>query len=214
MAQGAIESAVSSLEKSKSVTNEVYSERRDPKTREIIKSSRMFTFSDEKLAGRLIEAIRKNREKATSFQMNDRRGHAIYNITFDDNKNLHTKYSLVQQSSSRWMLVIEIVRQSRSSRHDRSDFTDDTVFDFDCGFDDSHLTTCTMTSSGSGITVITGLCADGDSYSTCEQRINTARQQAREARRQAKAARKQARAARQQAREARQQAREAQNRVI
>ena len=104
IAQGSIDNVVNSLEKSKSVTNEVYSERRDPKTKNVIKSSRVFHFTDNKIASRLIEAIKKERNKATSFQMNNRSHNAVYTINFEGGKGLKAKYTLVQHGGSVWIL--------------------------------------------------------------------------------------------------------------
>lgn len=194
IAQGSIDNVVNSLEKSKSVTNEVYSERRDPKTKNVIKSSRVFHFTDNKIASRLIEAIKKERNKATSFQMNNRSHNAVYTINFEGGKGLKAKYTLVQHGESVWILSVE--KYTGSSRHDRSEFIEDVDFDFDCCPDNGNYTTYTVTNSGSTITV------------TTRDQIHNARQQAKVARKQAKAAREQARQAREQARVAREQARE------
>lgn len=85
-AQQAVESAVKTLINSKSITNEIYSERRNPKTKAIVRSDRVFNFTDNKIASKIVEAIRKERDKASAFQMNSRPGNAIYKIVFDNDK--------------------------------------------------------------------------------------------------------------------------------
>ncbi len=53
-AQHSIDSAMKALENAKSVTNEVYSERRNPTTKEIESASYLFEFTDNKLADKII----------------------------------------------------------------------------------------------------------------------------------------------------------------
>lgn len=112
-AQQSVESAIKSLENSKSVTNEVYSEKRNPSDKSIIRSDRMFDFTDQKIANKIIEAIRKERNKASAFQMNTRAGNAVYTITFDNGKGPYAKYTLMQRGDS-WMLAI--VKASAKAR--------------------------------------------------------------------------------------------------
>ncbi len=132
-AQGSIDNVVHSLENSKSVTNEVYSERRDPSSKAVIKSSRVFNFTDNKIASRIIDAIKKERNKASSFQMNNRRSNAIYTIHFVNSKGLCSKYTLVQHGQSSWVLAIEkysCKAEHKNARHlDRSEYIHDDAFD-------------------------------------------------------------------------------------
>lgn len=122
-AQQAVESAVKTLINSKSITNEIYSERRDPMTKNIVRSDRVFNFTDSKIAAKIIEAIRKERDKASSFQMNNRPGNAAYKIVFDKEKGKYAKYTLIQERESLWMLSI-IKVSGKSNKHDSSMVTD------------------------------------------------------------------------------------------
>lgn len=103
-AQQAIESIIKSLETSKSVTNQIYSERRDDKDGKIKKSSCMFEFNDDKIAEKLIEAIKNNREKASSYNVTKRTAKVVYSISFI-NDGMFSKYTLIQCGKSKWMLT-------------------------------------------------------------------------------------------------------------
>lgn len=117
-AQQSIESAMKALENSKSVTNEVYNERRNPVTKAVVSSNRLYEFSDDKLANKLIDAIRKERGNAASFQMNSRNPKAAYNITFEKKDgSAYSKYTLVQQGDGMWVFsVIKSTAKTSSSK--------------------------------------------------------------------------------------------------
>lgn len=122
-AQQSVESAIKSLENSKSVTNEIYSEKRNPLDKSIIRSDRMFEFTDSKIANKIIEAIRKERNKASEFQMNNASGRAVYTITFDNGKGPYSKYSLFQNGSGWTLAIVKGSRSglsSKSRKHDHS----------------------------------------------------------------------------------------------
>ena len=59
-AQGSLSNIVESIEDSNQVSNVMYREKRDPRTRKVVRSTRLIVFSDAKLAKRLISAIKKN----------------------------------------------------------------------------------------------------------------------------------------------------------
>ena len=78
-AQSAIEKVVKQLESVKEA-DITYSERRDPSTKKIIKSSRIITFKSDYYAQRLEEAFEKERENAIS----STRGKNYYLYKFTD----------------------------------------------------------------------------------------------------------------------------------
>lgn len=131
-AQQSIDSAVKALESSKSVTNEVYSERRSPKSREILRSDRVFNFTDAKIAEKIIEAIRKERNKASAFKMNTTKGRAVYTITFNNPKGPYAKYTLMQRGNT-W--IMSVIKGSSKSR----DFDDDSSMLIDLDGCDSDV---------------------------------------------------------------------------
>ncbi|MBD5312692.1 MAG: DUF5024 domain-containing protein [Bacteroides sp.] len=126
VAQQAIDSAMKALEKSKSVTNEVYSERRDPGTKTVVSSNRLYEFTDDALANKLIDAIRKERGNASSFQMNNRNPNAGYAITFESKDGRsYAKYALVQKGELWVFSVIKStvrVNSSKKRGKDRSEY--------------------------------------------------------------------------------------------
>lgn len=126
VAQQAIDSAMKALEKSKSVTNEVYSERRDPESKTVVSSNRLYEFTDNALANKLIDAIRKERGNASSFQMNNRNPNAGYAITFESKDGRsYAKYALVQKGELWVFSVIKStvrVNSSKKRGKDRSEY--------------------------------------------------------------------------------------------
>jgi len=130
MAQSSIDAAIATLQKSKSVTNEIFSEKRDPSTRAVIRSSRMFNFDDDKMAAKIRDAMKKERSKAVVFQMKTTSGAEVYSISFEDSKHMAIKYVLIRQHRGGWVLSVDKARRSSSSK-DRSDseITDTIWFD-------------------------------------------------------------------------------------
>ena len=107
-AQQSIDSAMKALENAKSVTNEVYSERRNPTTKEIESASYLFEFTDNKLADKIIEAMRKERSKACAYEMSNRHSNSlVYSISFQNANGSFSKYTLLQRGSSKWMLSVK-----------------------------------------------------------------------------------------------------------
>lgn len=106
-AQNQLAKLVSSIEDSKEVNNVIYTEKRDPSTRKVIKSTRVIIFSDKKLAKRLIDTIKKEREKAVSYKATNEYNSTVYQIEFDDNKGNIARYSLIQDSPSTWTFSVQ-----------------------------------------------------------------------------------------------------------
>ncbi|MDE7474707.1 MAG: DUF5024 domain-containing protein [Duncaniella sp.] len=107
-AQSILESVMKDVEKSKSLTNEVYSERRNPDTKTLEKASYAFEFTDNKLADKLIDAIRRERDHASSYELVNRHNQSrnvVYTITFDTPK-AYAQYTLIQRGESKWMLTV------------------------------------------------------------------------------------------------------------
>lgn len=130
LAQGAIDAAIATLEKSKSVTNVVFSERRDPSSKAVIRSNQMFNFDNDKIAEKIIEAIKKERSKAVAFQMNTSRGEEVYTASFEDSSHMFIKYVLIHNPRGGWVLSVDKSRRKATSTKDRSDnVTDSVLFD-------------------------------------------------------------------------------------
>lgn len=119
VAQSSIEAAIEALQKSKSVTNEIFSERRDPSSRAVVRSSRMFNFDDDKMAVKIQNAMKKERSKAVAFQMKTNSGAEVYSISFEDSKHLYTKYVLIRERRGGWILSVD--KSLNRSPKDRSD---------------------------------------------------------------------------------------------
>ncbi|MDE7148196.1 MAG: DUF5024 domain-containing protein [Duncaniella sp.] len=145
MAQSSIDAAIAALQKSKSVTNEIFSEKRDPSTRAVIRSSRMFNFDDDKMAAKIRDAMKKERSKAVAFQMKTTSGAEVYSISFEDNKHMCLKYVLIRQHRGGWVLSVDKAQRASSSK-DRSDseITDTIWFDSLPAIPDSFVRQMTL----------------------------------------------------------------------
>ncbi|MCI9285011.1 MAG: DUF5024 domain-containing protein [Muribaculaceae bacterium] len=107
-AQSSLIRLSSSLEDNKDVSNIIYTEKRDPQTRKIVKSTRMIQFSSPKLAKKIIEAMRKEREKSVSYQeANQGPYDQIHCVEFDDNEGAVSRYTLIRDASERFTFSIQ-----------------------------------------------------------------------------------------------------------
>ena len=70
LAQTSLVKVLDSLEDSDKVRDVIYQEKRDPKTRKIYECKRIFTFTDQKLARRIIDAFKKERPNSVNYQIN------------------------------------------------------------------------------------------------------------------------------------------------
>lgn len=224
-AQQSIDSAMKALENSKSVINEVYDERRNPSTKAIVSSNRLYEFTDDKIANKLIEAIRKERSNATTFRMS----RDVYNIEFEKKDgSAYSKYTLVRRNDGTWMFsVVKSTAKSSSSKKNRSHIEyyevpglpSDILMNVDgvnlAVFDGIELPVNSGIIHDSRGNVIMIESYDGDgcvsqvSMALAESQRSRARSQAAAARRQAAEARRQAAVAREQAAVARERAAEA-----
>ncbi|MCM1164360.1 MAG: DUF5024 domain-containing protein [Muribaculaceae bacterium] len=81
-AQALVQKVFDELAESNKTINEYYKEFRDPKTRVVTESERMFFFKDGKFSNRLIEAFKKDCQNAIEYQMNQAGNSFIYKISF------------------------------------------------------------------------------------------------------------------------------------
>lgn len=181
-AQQSIDSAMKAIENSKSLTNEVYSERRNPESGAIEKASYAFEFTDNKLAEKLIDAIRRERERASSYELVNRHNQSknvIYTITFDTPKS-YAQYTLIQRGESKWMLTVtksspksatKSSTKSRTRSKDRSDIRISTYRDGnenvfininDTSFDIADIASECHTAIDQAIKEMTLTTSDGD----------------------------------------------------
>lgn len=102
-AQKRVESAVKTAEKHNSTQYCAYSERRDPATRKVQRSSKVLvvTANDAKS---IRKAMDNERDKAISVELVD--GGRVYSLTFYKS-NIYSVYTLVQQRNNTWLLTIE-----------------------------------------------------------------------------------------------------------
>lgn len=115
-AQKSLDSIVKTLEDSKKVTNQVYSEcRSSENSNEITSINYIFEFEDEKIAEKIIQAIQTEKSQSKSYSVNKTNRKVIYNIQF---KN--ADYTLIQKSDSSWMFMVnKTFKENKSKKKSR-----------------------------------------------------------------------------------------------
>lgn len=97
-AQSNIEKIVRNLDSNRHVTNVMYREKRNPSSHELTSSVRIIQFDDSHTVDRLLEAIKKDSAKATSYTIQDNTQKLVCIITFYDGKSHYTRYVLTGPS--------------------------------------------------------------------------------------------------------------------
>jgi len=115
-AQSSIDKAIAGVEKDKSSQYVVYSEKRNPATSKIYKSSKVMVVKSQTQLNRLIKAFGNDREKTVSYEMRPGR---IYVAKFQKN-NERREYVLVRQANGSWLLTVEIVIPDNAKKDTRS----------------------------------------------------------------------------------------------
>lgn len=111
-AQQNINRAIAEAEKASSTNYVVYSEKRDPQTHKVYKSSKVLIVSKSE-ANRISKAFQKDREKSTSYELFDYgRG---YQLTFTTRSD-RTQYTLIRQKNDKWLLTVEQSPLPRNAR--------------------------------------------------------------------------------------------------
>ena len=110
-AQSSIEKIIEPLEDGDKGASVVYREKRNPQTRAIVESSLFLTFTDNKLANKIIEAIKKERTNSVDYSAyNEKRG-KTYRIKFVDKDGGTSEYGLYQEGS-KWSLTVKTVNRT------------------------------------------------------------------------------------------------------
>lgn len=99
-AQARIDRVIERLEELDGVSV-TYTEKRNPKTKKIYKSSKVITFSDASMAKQLMEAMKQERENAIEISQVNK---SINMLKFGDN-NTYTRYTLMKEGKS-WIITV------------------------------------------------------------------------------------------------------------
>lgn len=124
-AQKRVVNAVKSVEGHNTTQYCAYSERRDPATRKVQRSSKVLVVS-AKDAKTIRKAMDDERDKAVSVELVD--GGRVYSLTFYKN-SMYSVYTLVQQRNNTWLLTVEEYAGKRGGTRVETDSI--TPFDFD-----------------------------------------------------------------------------------
>ena len=111
-AQKRVASAVKSAESHNTTQYCAYSERRDPTTHRLQRSSKVLVISP-KDATTVRQAMDADRNKAAAVEIAD--AGRVYSVTFVKD-NLYSVYTLVQQRNNTWLLTVEEYSTARQSR--------------------------------------------------------------------------------------------------
>ena len=107
LAQTSLVKVLDSLEDSDKVRDVIYQEKRDPKTRKIYECKRIFTFTDQKLARRIIDAFKKERPNSVNYQINVDNNSAVYLSDFRKDR-LKTRFTLIKDGQ-KWTFIYQLV---------------------------------------------------------------------------------------------------------
>lgn len=99
-AQARIDRVIERLEELDGVSV-TYTEKRNPKTKKIYKSSKVITFSDASMAKQLMEAMKQERENAIEISQVNK---SINMLKFGDN-DTYTRYTLMNDGKS-WTITV------------------------------------------------------------------------------------------------------------
>lgn len=105
-AQSKIDAVVSKYENK--IQNITFSEKRNPKTKKVYKSTRFLVINDENIAKELTKAFNEERENAIEFNSVANDGQIIHIVFVEDNAKL--EYSLISHKAGNgniWHLSIE-----------------------------------------------------------------------------------------------------------
>ncbi len=107
LAQTSLVKVLDSLEDSDKVRDVIYQEKRAPKTRKIYECKRIFTFTDQKLARRIIDAFKKERPNSVNYQINVDNNSAVYLSDFRKDR-LKTRFTLIKDGQ-KWTFIYQLV---------------------------------------------------------------------------------------------------------
>lgn len=106
-AQTSLTKILDSLEDSDKVRDVIYQEKRDPKSHKIYECKRIFTFTDSKMARRIVDAFKKERSNSVKYQVNVDKESSLYVIEFRKDRN-KTRYTLIKDSGQKWTFVYQL----------------------------------------------------------------------------------------------------------
>lgn len=111
-AQSSIDKAIDSVEKDKTTQYCVFSEKRNPTTQKVYKSSKVLVIKSQTQLDKLLKAFNHDRSQTTNYEMRPGR---LYVATFMKGAEKR-EYVLVRQSDGSWLLTVEIVNSENAKQ--------------------------------------------------------------------------------------------------
>ncbi len=93
----------------------VYREKRNPTTKAIIESALLVEFNDSKLANKIIETMKKERQNAANFSSYDNRNNKNYKIEYHSKNGDSSEYCIFLERN-KWTLTVKVYRPSAKKR--------------------------------------------------------------------------------------------------
>lgn len=114
-AQSSLDKIIEPLKDGDKGSSVVYREKRNPTTKAIIESALLVEFNDSKLANKIIETMKKERQNAANFSSYDNRNNKNYKIEYHSKNGDSSEYSIFLERN-KWTLTVKVYRPSAKKR--------------------------------------------------------------------------------------------------
>lgn len=111
-AQSSIDKAIDAVEKDKTTQYCIFSEKRNPTTQKVYKSSKVLVVKSQAQVDKLVKAFNHDRGQTVNYEMLPGR---MYVASFQ-NKSEKREYILRRQADGSWLLTVEIVNADNAKR--------------------------------------------------------------------------------------------------
>ncbi|MCX4368365.1 MAG: hypothetical protein OSJ41_02510 [Duncaniella sp.] len=114
-AQSSLDKIIEPLKDGDKGSSVVYREKRNPTTKAIIESALLVEFNDSKLANKIIETMKKERQNAANFSSYDNRNNKNYKIEYHSKNGDSSEYCIFLERN-KWTLTVKVYRPSAKKR--------------------------------------------------------------------------------------------------
>ena len=114
-AQSSLDKIIEPLKDGDKGSSVVYREKRNTTTKAIIESALLVEFNDSKLANKIIETMKKERQNAANFSSYDNRNKKNYKIKYHSKNGDSSEYCIFLERN-KWTLTVKVYRPSAKKR--------------------------------------------------------------------------------------------------
>lgn len=110
-AQSSLDRIIEPLKDGDKGASVVYREKRNPTTKAIIESALLVEFNDSKMANKIIDTMKKERQNAANFSSYDNKNTKNYKIEYSSKNGDRSEYCIFLERN-KWTLTVKIYRPS------------------------------------------------------------------------------------------------------